>query len=131
MAENKTGVGCGTLVLLCILFWIVVCLVNPSPKPDGGRDRPGVQPSGEGSVTSGQCVLFADAKSFDAATEAAVYGDHRTIEEMAVADRAVIIPAGTRIQVVGSAGFLKRRVRILSGPHTGRTGVVAADYVQQ
>lgn len=133
MADKKTGAGCGTLVMFCILFWLIVTLTPESGSDKRRRKRreravPSAGPSG--SVTSGECVLFVDAKSFDAATEAAVHGDHRTIEEMAVADQAVIIPAGTQVQVIGSAGFLKKRVRILSGPHTGRTGVLTADKVR-
>ena len=58
-----------------------------------------------------------------------VYGDLTTIEREVRSGRAVLLPAGTQVEVIGSAGFLKTRVRVKSGPYAGQEGVMDAGAV--
>ena len=107
---------------------------NPRPRRQSYGSSPQTYtPSSSGvgapRTLSGDTTFCTDAETYNRVTDSAVYGDLTAIEREVRSGRAVLLPAGTEVNVIGSAGFLKTRVRVASGPYAGQEGVMDAGAV--
>ena len=95
----------------------------------GVRARENPSPIGGSRTLRSAATFCVDAGTYDQVTDSAVYGDLTTIDREVRSGRAVLLPAGTQVNVIGSAGFLQARVRVTSGPYAGQEGVMDAGAV--
>jgi len=121
---------CGVAVL-CFgaTYLLSVVPAEPEPLPDRRPTALPTTPSRPGDTSVSECNLCLDNATFDKLTDAAVHGDMETIQLLAAMGKVKVLSSGTRVQVMGSAGFLKKRVRVLSGSHSGSVGIVAMEKI--
>jgi len=105
--------------------------VTPSYRPpatpswDDMYSSPGPSRS-SGATTVSTCTLAPSASAYRQATDAAAHGNGLGV----AATGTVILESGTRVRVLGSGGFMLKRVAVLSGPYAGKTGVVASEKIR-
>lgn len=88
-------------------------------------------------VTSGAAVLRVSsggtdvvvAVSSEALDEMINAGSDRGIAALVLGGSGFLVPQGTRVSVIGSAGFAKKKIVITSGEMVGRTGFVPMEWV--
>jgi len=125
--RNAFGCGCMTAMLLGIvmLYSLTDHYGHPTPAPPH-RPATSSSPSRSSGSTVSTCIMSPSAEVYRRATDAAVHGNGMGMAAMGV----VILESGTRVRVLGSAGFMLKRVAVLSGPYAGRSGVVAAEKIR-
>jgi hypothetical protein len=117
--------GCGTLLLLFVLAWVYGSHLRSSPAYQA-------QLVGSHAVlrtdTGVDIGVACDQQAVEEMIKAAVAGDLVGLGELAAAGRMVWVPSGTAVLVVDGDVF-SCRVRVLTGPHAGQAGWVAAEMV--
>jgi hypothetical protein len=126
------NLGCGFVLLLVGAVFIKVCAFEDEPSPAApAAERPRAAPVPECRVSapgsSGAVPLFPTEEGLDEFISASARGDKQAMAVSAAAHGAFLVAARTRCARV-DVGFTVSKVRILEGPHAGKTGWAVNEF---
>lgn len=79
---------------------------------------------------TGYALVGATEFDYDRLVKLANADDDLGIRQMVEEGRAFYLDRGTRVRII-DAGFLTHEVRVLSGPHTGKSVIIAVEDVHR
>lgn len=139
MAKSETS-GCTWLIAILFIGGMAVFCCGGLGKREGGngdhvpQSRSLVVSTGEigelRTSVNGDVILAVDVSAFDRMIQLSVAGDNRGLAQLALAGRAFLVRSGTKARVIGRAKLGVAEVRIEDGDMMGRSGFVAAEFIQ-
>ncbi|MFO7172058.1 MAG: hypothetical protein DIU70_003685 [Bacillota bacterium] len=131
---NQGLTGCLTLFAICsVLMAVFFSCSTDDPYRIGATAGTSYVPAvGEvvrlRSPSTGQVPVAVDEQAYEALLSASVANDLDGINELIIAGKVFIVESGTQVRVL-DLGFTRSKVRITDGPHAGRVGWVATDWI--
>lgn len=133
LGQRSFSTGAGCLILIAIFGTVIGlagwCAESTSNTSSGSRAAPSSCSSNNCVVrtpTGGESAVLAVTK--ESLNEMMSAGSDRAIAVMVLNGSAFLVPQNTSVSLLGS-GFGVRKVLVLEGATTGRTGWVPAEWV--
>lgn len=111
------------------LVWLLVACASDSPvSREATRDASSAKVSVGSDVTLAMVGLGITNADFDELTRLALANDKVGGQRLIDSGRVLVIQSGTKAKII-EMNFTSYRVRIMSGPYTGRDGWVVKEAV--
>ena len=125
-AGKKAATGCVGCLGLIVMLAVVVYLMLPDtssvpPRPNRGE---------QGQLVNGDASMrvAVDSPAFDAASRSISAKDQIGLQSLFSQGRVFMVKANTKVLVL-DPGILSTTVRLLDGPHSGKSVVVYTEWV--
>lgn len=135
--KSSSSSGCAVALLGVLLLGLFGTIVEqcsggsstPTSSAPSSTSSTGVGEDVTLVVSSGEIPVAPSKEAYDRVFDLLIANDFLGVGQMEAAGQIFTVASGTRAKVIGRA-FEAREVRIMSGPHTGRSGWVSTSLVQ-
>lgn len=126
--DISAGMGCLLVFGLLMLIGFIGSL-GDTPSTPAPTESTGVGSDVVLSVNSGKVVVCPTEAAYTEFGKLSAAKDYLGMAKMEAEGRLFTVTSGTKARVI-SRGFEKREVRIMEGPHFGKSGWVTASLVR-
>lgn len=140
---KKLGIGCLLLLLLPVVIVVVLIVIGsgvkkatrePAPSyRQGIVQSPGRTESlknGDAAVVTEQAMLGVTADDYERINHFSSVRDATGLAQMQEDERLFIAEVGTNVTII-NVGIASHEVRVVDGPHKGRSGIIAVEFVNK